>query len=83
MTIDKERGGKTLPAALRLFVLFDQYGVKNRFPDTLKELRRHMALKQTELAAKLQTTQRKVSYWESGRIEPDLDALWQIADYFD
>ena len=39
-------------------------------------------LKQIDLANILSTTQRKVSYWESGKIEPDLESLWLIADYF-
>lgn len=38
---------------------------------------------QTQVAEKLKTTQRKVSYWESGKIEPDLDTLISIAELFD
>jgi transcriptional regulator with XRE-family HTH domain len=57
--------------------------MKNTFAETLRGLRRGAGLKQAELAERLRTTQRKVSYWEQGTIEPDLDALWQLADYFD
>ena len=56
--------------------------MKNKFALNLKELRILAGLKQIELAKILNTTQRKVSYWESGKIEPDLDTLWSIADFF-
>ena len=54
-----------------------------KFSENLRELREQKELKQHELAAALKTTQRKVSYWENGRVEPDLETLWRIADYFD
>jgi len=57
--------------------------MKNLFAQNLKTLRIGENLKQIELAKILQTTQRKISYWESGKIEPDLDMLWAIANYFD
>ena len=25
----------------------------------------------------------KISYWKSGKIEPDLESLWRLADFFD
>lgn len=46
-------------------------------------MRREADLKQEELAALIQVTQRKVSYWETGKIEPDLLSLWKLADFFD
>ena len=57
--------------------------MKNEFSNNLKKLRMEKGLKQSELAEKLSTTQRKVSYWESGKIEPDITALWQLADFFE
>lgn len=39
-------------------------------------------MRQIDLAKILNTTQRKISYWESGTIEPDLESLWKLADYF-
>lgn len=57
--------------------------MKNSFPKNLKELRLTNNLPQTQVAEKLKTTQRKVSYWESGKIEPDLDTLISIAELFD
>ena len=57
--------------------------MKNRFGINVKNLRQQMGLRQEDLAKRLSTTQRKVSYWESGKIEPDLDMLWTIADLFE
>lgn len=54
-----------------------------KFAENLKTLRKQEKLSQTALADKLHTTQRKVSHWESGKIEPDLSSLWTIADFFD
>ena len=54
-----------------------------RFSTHLKTLREDAGLTQAQLAEKLHTTQRKISYWESGKIEPDLEALWSIADFFE
>ena len=53
------------------------------FAERLRTLRREMDLTQGKLADILETTQRKISYWESGKIEPDLCSLWKIADFFD
>lgn len=53
------------------------------FSQRLRSLRREMNLTQNQLADALETTQRKISYWESGTVEPDLCSLWKIADFFD
>ena len=53
------------------------------FSNRLKQLRIDAKLKQSELATALSTTQRKISYLESGTVEPDLETLWKICDYFD
>ena len=53
------------------------------FSENLRTLRRQEGLTQSELAAKLNVTQRKVAYWESGKIEPNLRDLWKICDLFD
>lgn len=53
------------------------------FCKRLKELRIEKGLKQEEIATKLGVTQRKVSYWETGKIEPDLLHLGKIAEFFD
>ena len=63
-------------------LLHNKY-MKNSFPKNLKELRLTNNMTQTQVAEKRKTTQRKVSYWESGKIEPDLDTLISIAELFD
>ena len=40
-------------------------------------------LTQAALAQRLGCTQRKVSYWEMGKIEPDIATLIKISEYFD
>lgn len=57
--------------------------MKHSFSTNLKALRIDKGLKQSDLAQKLSTTQRKVSYWENGKTEPDITSLWEIADFFD
>lgn len=56
--------------------------MKILFSERLKELRKEKGLLQSELASALDTTQRKVSYWETEKIEPDLASLWKISDFF-
>lgn len=53
------------------------------FAKNLKELRLQKNLTQKELAKELGTTQRRVSYLEMGRSEPDVQTLCLIADFFD
>lgn len=53
-----------------------------RFAQRLKTLRKEKGLKQSELAQALNVTQRKISYWENGQLEPDLLTLWKISNYF-
>ena len=36
-----------------------------------------------ELAEKLGVTQRKISYWERGDVDPDMYSLWKISDFFE
>lgn len=52
------------------------------FADNLKSLRLEQNLTQSELAQKLGTTQRKISYWEAGTVEPDLKSLIDLAKFF-
>jgi transcriptional regulator with XRE-family HTH domain len=53
------------------------------FSKQLKQLRTEVGLTQAQLAERLNSTQRNVSYLEAGKVEPDLDMLWRIADFFD
>lgn len=53
------------------------------FASNVRAMRENSRLTQQQLADRLSVTQRKVSYWESGKIEPDLESLWNLADFFD
>ena len=53
------------------------------YNERLKELRKEMALTQTELAKRIGATQRQISFWESGQIEPGIFWLIKLADFFD
>ena len=55
---------------------------KIEFGKNLRNLREMENLKQSELAERLGVTQRKVSYWETEKVEPSLADLWKIADFF-
>lgn len=57
--------------------------MNNVFACNLRTLRKEKNLKQSELGLALKLTQRKISYLESGKIEPSLSDLCAIADYFD
>ena len=48
----------------------------------LKELRLNANLSQVELAKAAETTQRNISYWESGRVELNLYAALRLAQIF-
>ncbi|MCR5041846.1 MAG: helix-turn-helix domain-containing protein [Clostridia bacterium] len=48
----------------------------------LKELRTEKGLTQAELAERLNTTDRSVSRWETGRTMPDISVLIELADFY-
>lgn len=52
------------------------------FSERLKYLRVESNLTQSQLAKILNTTQRRISYFEIGKIEPDLETLCEISKYF-
>ena len=56
--------------------------MKILFGQIMRSLRESENLKQSELAEKLEVTQRKISYWENDQVEPSLADLWKIADFF-
>ncbi|CFV16994.1 DNA-binding protein [Streptococcus agalactiae] len=49
----------------------------------LKELRKEKKLTQTELASKLNISQKSYSNWESGKAEPTLDNIIKLANILD
>ncbi len=53
------------------------------FNERVKQLRQDAGLSQLQLAQILKTTQRKVSYWETAKIEPSLKDLVDLSEYFD
>lgn len=59
------------------------FSMEISFASNVRAMRENSRLTQQQLADKLSVTQRKISYWESGKIEPDLESLWRLADFFD
>ena len=57
--------------------------MKKEFAKDLRHFRQLKGISQSELANKLGTTQRRISYFELGKIEPDIDTLCRIAKFFD
>ncbi len=55
----------------------------NDFGKKLQDLRKENGMTQRELGDRLGYSNQTVSFWESGRREPDLDALVAIAKFFD
>lgn len=53
------------------------------FNERLLQLRKERGLSQLELAKILETTQRRISYMELGKVEPDLETLVLLAKFFD
>lgn len=52
------------------------------FGQNLKKLRQRRGLKQSDVAKAIGTTQKQVSKWETGSLEPDIRSLCLLADYF-
>lgn len=56
--------------------------MKDVFKNRLKKLRIDRDISQANLAVALDATQQKVSNWEKGIIEPDMETLTKIALFF-
>lgn len=52
------------------------------FGEKLKQLRQDHDLTQEQLGKALETTQRKISYLEAGKNEPNLDDLKRLCTFF-
>lgn len=50
--------------------------------DTIKELRSAHGMNQVEFSKKLSVTKQTISNWENNNIQPSIDMLIKIADYF-
>ena len=62
-------------------VIFDK-GVLLMLSTRLKELRTAEGMTQVDFAQKLSVTKQTVSNWENNNIQPSIDMLIKIADYF-
>ena len=56
--------------------------MKSTFGEKIKFLREKNDLSQTELGSSVEMTQRKVSYLESGKYEPNLEDIRQLCHFF-
>lgn len=56
--------------------------MKVLFANRVRDLRLERGLNQIALANAIGVTQRKISYWETGKVEPDLATLCKLAEYF-
>lgn len=51
--------------------------------EKIRELRIDHNLSQLDLANKIESNQRQISKWENGVIEPNIESLVKLADYFE
>lgn len=57
--------------------------MNNQFAKRLKELREECKMSRTELAEKVNVSQRLICYWENAQRECDFDMLITLAEIFD
>ena len=55
----------------------------NIVSNSIKKLREERGMTQDELAEKLNVTRQAVSNWETGKTQPDIETLTQLAEIFD
>ena len=55
----------------------------NKVSTTIKRLRQDRGMNQEQLAEQLHVTRQAVSNWETGKTQPDIETLTQIAAFFD
>lgn len=55
----------------------------NKVNTMIKVLRTEQRLSQEQLAEQLNVTRQAVSNWETGKTQPDIETLTQLAEYFD
>lgn len=53
-----------------------------KLSENIKSLRKGKSLTQEKLAEQLHTTRQSVSKWEQGNLEPNIQMLIRLADYF-
>lgn len=67
---------------VKLFPIIIKEVIKIQYNEILKALRQDRDLNQTEMAKILNVSQRSVSHYESGKIEPPYNILIAYAKYF-
>jgi transcriptional regulator with XRE-family HTH domain len=55
----------------------------NKVNTMIKLLRTEKGINQEQLAEQLHVTRQAVSNWETGKTQPDIETLTQIAEFFD
>ena len=55
----------------------------NKVNTIIKRLRLEKGINQEQLAEQLHVTRQAVSNWETGKTQPDIETLTQLAAYFD
>ncbi len=56
--------------------------MKNTLKNNLKDLRKKNNIKQKEVAEAINVSERTYGHYETGKREPSIDTLIEIADYF-
>lgn len=54
----------------------------NKVHTTIKRLRQDRGINQEQLAEQLHVTRQAVSSWETGKTQPDIETLTQLAEFF-
>ena len=52
------------------------------FNERLKQLRKEKGMTQAEISKLLDVGQNTYSYWESGKVQPDIQTLIKLSDIF-
>lgn len=55
---------------------------KESFPSKLKQAREDSGYTQQQVADLLNVTQYQISYYETGRTQPDIETLGKLADFY-
>lgn len=55
---------------------------KETFHQRIKEIRIELGLKQNQVSAEIGISQSKLSKYESGELEPNLEQLGKLAEYY-
>lgn len=55
----------------------------NKVSASIKKLRQNKGINQNQLADQLHVTRQAVSNWETGKTQPDIETLTQMAEFFE